>query len=66
MPWVQLVLPIDVFEGLVIRMEHKGFRFEVMTPMGQGPDDGIKLFVISAVITLRTIEFFTEIGKGPS
>jgi len=60
------VLSIDILESLVIRMDCKRYGFEVMTPMCQGSDYGIKLFVISAVITLRTIEFFTKIGKGPS
>ena len=66
MPRIQFVLSIDVFEGLMIKIEHEGLWFEVMTPMSEGPDYGIKFLVISAVVTLRTIEFFTEIGKGPS
>ena len=65
MPWVQFVLPIDVFERLVIRKEHKGLGFEVVTPMRLGPDYGIKFFVRSAVIALRNIEFLTEKGRGP-
>ena len=65
MPRVQLVLAIDIPEGLVIRMEHKRLRFEVMTPMSQGPDYSIKFLVIGAVVTPRTVEFLTEISKGP-
>jgi len=63
MPWVQLVLSIDVFEGMVIRMEDKGLRFKVMTPMCQGTNYGIELLVISAIITLRAIEFLTKINN---
>jgi len=59
------MVSIDVLGGLVIRMKHKWLRFKVMTPMCQGSDYGIELFVISAIITLRPVEFLTEIGNRP-
>jgi len=51
------MLSIDELEGLVIRMEDKRLKFEVMTPMCQSLDYGIKLLVISAIIALGSIEF---------
>jgi len=52
------VLSINVFEGLVIRMEDKGLGFEVMTPIRQGQDYGIELLVIiSAIIHLEPLSF---------
>jgi len=66
MSWIQLVLPIDVLESLVIIMEDKQIRFEVITQMCQSPDYDIKLLVISAIIALGSIEFLTEISNSPS
>ena len=54
---VQFVLSIDELEGLVIRLEDQMLRFEVMNPMCQSSEYGIKLLIISAVITLRSMSF---------
>jgi len=60
MSCVQLVLTIGVGRRLVIRMEHKGLRLEVMTPIFQSPNNGIEVHVINGVLEPRTIQLFTK------
>ena len=50
MPWVQLVLLIDVLKGFVIRMQDKWFKLQVIALMSQGPHYGTKFFAIGAVV----------------
>jgi len=50
MSCVKLVLTIDVGQCLVVRIEHKGLRLEVMTPMFQGFNNGVEFLVISGVV----------------
>ena len=49
MPFIQLVLAIDVRQSLVIRMECKRLGPEVMIPMLQTPNNGIELLIMSRV-----------------
>jgi len=50
MPWVQLVLLIDVLKGFVIRMQDKWFKLQVIALMSQGPHYGTKFFAIGAIV----------------
>jgi len=53
------MLTIDVLESLVIPMQNKWPRLEIMTPMSQSPHNGIKLFVIGVVVAPRAIKLLT-------
>jgi len=50
MPWVQFVLSIDELEGLVIIMEDKRSRLQMMALISQGPHYSIEFLVISVVV----------------
>jgi len=65
MSLIQFVLPIDVLEILVVRVQYKELRFKVMTPISQSPNYDIKLLVISAIVALGSIEFLTEMSNMP-
>jgi len=50
MPCIQLVLAINERQSLVIQMEYKRLRLEIMTPTLQSPYNGIEILITSEVV----------------
>ena len=46
MPWIKLVLPLNVLKGLIIRMEEELPSYQILPPMLQSSHSYIKLLVI--------------------
>ena len=64
MPWIEFMLPLNVFQGLIIGMEDKLSSHQVVPPMLQFPHNGIELFVVSRVLPLGVIELLTKVSNG--
>ena len=61
MSGVQLPLGVEEPEGIVITIEGELIMEEVMSPVPQGLDDGVKLPVVVGVPHFRLVEFLAKI-----
>ena len=55
MSWVEFVLTLDIFQCFMIGMEEEFTSYEIVTPILQGTNDGIELFVVGGVLPLGFI-----------
>lgn len=46
------MLAIKEVQGLMVKMEHKLFRFQKMTPVVMSPKNCIELFIIGGALTI--------------
>jgi len=63
MPWIELGLPIDERQALVIRMYHNGLSRNIVAPIGKSPNDSIKLFFISGVVKFGATQRHTKVSQ---
>lgn len=59
-----LIFITNMFQGIMICVEHKFLMKQIMPPMLDSLDDGIEFYVISTVSETSTRGFFTKEGNG--
>ena len=59
-PVAQLLLRVEVLEGLVVRKEHKLLGQEIVAPVSQCLNDGVELLIVRGVLESNVIQLFVE------